>query len=71
MLKGYRTIIFNLVMPGLMILSTTGVIGAGESPTADEVNVFLDNLDGVLTAVWGIGNLVLRKVTTGPVGSKR
>ena len=69
-LKGYRTLAFNLIMPGLMILAATGIIGPGETPDAESVNVFLDNLEGVFTAVWAIGNIVLRKVTTGPMGTK-
>lgn len=69
MLKGYRTIIFNLIMPGLMILSTMGILGPGETPDAETVNQFLDNLDEMLMAAWAIGNLILRKITTGPVGT--
>lgn len=71
MFKGYRTVIFNVIMTGAMILSTTGVIGADVEVDADSVNVFLDNLEGVLTVVWGVGNLFLRKITTGPIGTKR
>lgn len=69
-LKGYRTVIFNLIMTAAMVASMQGWIGDGERPTADSVNAFLDNLEGVLAGVWGVGNIVLRFVTTTPIGQK-
>lgn len=70
MLKGYRTIVFNAIMLAVMILAQQGIITPEQSPTGDQVNVFLDNLDAVLAAVWGIGNVALRVVTNTPVGQK-
>ncbi len=58
-------------MTGIMIASIAGWITPEQAPEAEAVNVFLDNLDGVVAAVWGTGNLVLRGVTTGPVGTRR
>lgn len=68
--KGYRTVLFNLIMTAAMIASMQGWIGPGEQPDATAVNLFLDNLEGFLTAIWGVGNLVLRAVTTTPLGQK-
>ena len=71
MFKGWRTIIFN----GLMLLAMTGTQAgwwrAEEAPTGESVNGFLDNLDGVLTFVWGIGNVGLRMIPNTPVGKSR
>lgn len=68
MLKGYRTIIFNVLMTALMILSTTGVIGSEDVPGSGEINAFLDSLDVVIAGVWGIGNLIFRKITNTAIG---
>lgn len=69
-LKGYRTVLFNLIMTAAMVASMQGWIGAEQQPGADSVNLFLDNLEGVIAAVMGVGNIVLRFVTTTPIGQK-
>lgn len=69
-MKGYRTVIFNIIMVFFMILLATGVIAAGEVPEGETVNTFLDNLDVVLLGVTSVVNIFLRLVTTGPVGTK-
>lgn len=64
-LKGYRTIVFNLIMTIVMVLA---MWSPGESwPTQPEVNAFLDSLEIVLTFVWGLGNIVLRAITNTPI----
>lgn len=70
MLKGYRTIVFNAIMLAVMVLAQQGVITPEQSPDGEAVNAFLDNLDAVLAALWGIGNVGLRMVTNTPVGQK-
>jgi hypothetical protein len=67
-MKGYRTIIFNVIMAGIMVLSQFGLFGDTVAPDAAAVNQGLDTLEVILTAVWGAGNLGLRAVTTTPVG---
>lgn len=68
--KGYRTVIFNLIMTAAMIASMQGWIGSDDQPSAETVNLFLNNLEGVLAAIWGVGNIALRTVTTTPIGKK-
>lgn len=66
-MKGYRTILFNLLMSVMMLGATWGIdTGLDEG----SVNAFLDALDVVITFVWGIGNLWLRAITDTPVGQK-
>lgn len=69
-MKGYRTFVFNLIMPVLMILVTVGIIGPEEAPDAESVNMFLDNLEATLAGIWAIVNIILRALTTGPIGTK-
>ena len=63
MLQGYRTIIFNL----LMALAAAVRVLWPECPADEDISKYFD-------AIWMIvilvGNLVLRKFTTGPVGIK-
>lgn len=68
MFKGWRTIIFNVIMLGFMIASQTGMIGADQVPTGEAVSGWLDNLDLVLSGIWGVGNLGLRMITDTSVG---
>lgn len=71
MLKGWRTVVFNGIMLIAMIGTQSGWWTSEEAPTGESVNVFLDNLDGVLTFVWGLGNIGLRMVTNTPVGKSK
>lgn len=66
MLKGYRTVLFNLIMGVAALAVTLGYVEV--APSGDDVNVFLDHLDAVLSAVWLVGNLILRRMTTTPIG---
>ena len=67
MLKGYRTIIFNILMPVLMAVSLwTGEDVGGEG----ELNLMLDAVEEALVAVWAIGNMVLRAITNTRIGSR-
>lgn len=70
MLKGYRTIIFNAIMLAVMVATQAGIFTPEQAPDQAAVNLFLDNLDGVLTFVWGVGNVALRLVTNTAVGQK-
>lgn len=56
-MQGYRTIIFTLLM------TLIGLLGVKVSP--DLANHWLD----VFFAVWGIGAILLRQITTTPVGA--
>lgn len=71
MFKGWRTVIFNAIMLIAMAGTQAGWWGADEAPTGESVNVFLDNLEGVLTFVWGLGNVGLRMITSTPIGKSK
>lgn len=66
--KGYRTVLFNIVMAVVMI--TKSLNPDMESPSAEEVQQAVDMLDAAIAAVWGIGNVVLRAITTSPIFKK-
>ena len=67
-LKGYRTVIFNLVMTVVMVFS---LWKPGESwPGASEINSFLDSFEVAFAFLWGLGNIVLRAVTDTPIFKK-
>ena len=67
--KGYKTIIFNVVMGAVLIYNA--LVPDAPVPTQEEVggivDQVLDNLDALITVG---GNLWLRFVTTSPVFTK-
>lgn len=68
MLKGYKTVIFNVIMGLIMMIRALNP--DAEVPGDESVNAAIDALDVTLTALWGIGNLILRAITTSPVFKK-
>ena len=70
MLKGYKTVIFNIIMTVIMVISLWNPSEAQNLPDAGTVSGHIDTLDMLLSAVWGIGNVVLRAVTTTPIFKK-
>lgn len=68
MLKGYKTVIFNVIMTAILIANTTGLV------TIDAVELdvagTLDAVETALIAVWGFGNLLLRAVTNTSIFDK-
>jgi len=67
-MKGYKTIVFNVIMAALAALR----ILAPESvlPSDVDVNAALDAVDAALAAVLVIGNLILRAFTSTKIGKK-
>jgi hypothetical protein len=59
MLKGYRTIIWNLIGGTLAILETT------------DLSFLPQGWGGYVAILVAIGNLWLRTLTTGPVGTAK
>ena len=57
-MKGYRTLIFNLIMV------IVGLTGAELSPETAKKTA------EAFVTLWGAGNIVLRSVTTTPLGKK-
>jgi len=67
-MKGYRTIIFNVIMAALAairILAPESVL-----PSDIDVNAALEAVDAALAAVLVIGNLILRAFTDSKIGKK-
>ena len=58
-MKGYRTVVFNLVMGVVMLVNQVYGTEIGEA----QVGATIDALDAGLTGLWAIGNVVLRAVT--------
>jgi hypothetical protein len=67
-LKGYRTVIFNVIMAGLLVVR--GVFPEAELPDEAAVNTLIDGILGSIEAITIIGNLILRAFTTTPIGQK-
>jgi len=67
-MKGYKTVAFNVIMTALMVISLWSP--GSDLPDAGTINKLLGDLEGVITAVWGIGNVVLRAVTDTPIFKK-
>lgn len=67
-LKGYRTLIFNLAMG--VLLAIRGFYPDAELPDAPAVEAaigaFLDSLEVLIV----LGNVILRALTTTPIGKK-
>jgi hypothetical protein len=69
-MKGWRTVIFNALMGIIAMLGALGVIEGTDVPDAGAVNAFLDHIEAVVAFVTPLGNVLLRLITTGPVGTK-
>ncbi len=66
--KGWKTITFNIIMTATMILSLWSPEEASNIPGADAVNEVLNEAEKLIATIWGMGNVVLRAVTTTPLG---
>ena len=63
-MKGYKTVAFNAVMSFVMLLSVWKPDTASSLPGATEVSGLLDQAEMWIVAVWGIGSVMLRAVTS-------
>lgn len=68
MVKGYKTVIFNVLIGLLMVWKA--VSPESELPTPELLNGLLDSLYASLEAILVVGNIVLRAVTNTSVGRK-
>lgn len=68
MLKGYKTVIFNLIMGLIMMIRAMNP--DAEVPSDGAVTSAIDAIDVALTMAWSAGNLILRAVTTSPIFKK-
>lgn len=64
-MKGYRTIIFNVLMTSVMFVNLWNP--TAEMPDAAAMNAGLDVVDGAITFIWGAGNAILRAITNSPM----
>lgn len=67
-LKGYKTILFNVIMTIVMGLRLW--LPDAELPDEAAVTGAVNALDAFLTAAWGVGNMILRSVTNSPMFNK-
>ena len=67
-LKGYRTVIFNVIMGIIMLVRVFNP--DAQLPADEAVNQALDATSAALDAVWLVGNLVLRAITDSPIFRK-
>lgn len=68
LVKGYKTVIFNVLLGLLMVWKA--VSPESELPTPELLNGLLDTLYASLEAILVVGNIVLRAVTDTAVGRK-
>ena len=61
MLKGYRTIIFNVIMTLFMFINLWSP--STELPSGEDVKSAIENLDLAIAFFWGLGNVILRAIT--------
>lgn len=73
-IKGWRTIIFNVLMTPLSLMSLWGVdAGVGAGDVEGLLNQFMSLLDGAeafFITLQGLGNMVLRAITSTPIFNK-
>ena len=68
MFAGYKTVIFNVVMGGIMLVRALSP--DAELPGEEAVSASIDAFEIGLTAVWGVGNLILRAITSSAIFTK-
>lgn len=68
MFKGYKTVVFNIVMGAVMLVRALSP--DVELPSEDQVNSAFDAVEAGLTAIWTVGNLLLRAITDSPIFNK-
>lgn len=66
-LKGWRTVIFNVVMGGVLFWNQ---VIPDQQISPDEVTGAWNHLEAALISVYAIGNLVLRAVTDTRIGER-
>ena len=69
-MKGYKTIIFNVIMSAVMVISMWNQDAASSLPDAAQVTSLIDQAETWITAVWGVGNVILRSVTSTAIFKK-
>ena len=63
-MKGYKTVIFNVIMSAVMLISMWNPEASSSLPDASQVSGLMEQAEAWITAVWAIGNVGLRAVTS-------
>ena len=63
-MKGYKTIVFNVIMSVIMLATMWNPDAASSLPDASQVSGLMAQAETWITVVWGIGNGLLRAVTS-------
>jgi hypothetical protein len=64
-MKGWRTVAFNVIMTFVSVYAIKSP--GANAPDASVINAALDNVEALIPFIWGIGNVILRAVTTTPI----
>lgn len=64
-MKGFRTTAFNIAMT--VIAAVTIINPDAELPTPEAIDTGIDLVEAAVVAVWGVGNLILRAITSSPI----
>ena len=67
-MKGYRTLVFNLLMTGIVILKMW--YPEMELPVESDIVEGLDSVETAIAFILVIGNLFLRAITNTPIFRK-
>jgi len=67
MFKGYRTIIFNVVMMGGLLIKS--FYPEAVTPDVEQVGEMLDLIETAWASIWGVGNMYFRAITNTKIGS--
>lgn len=70
MLKGWKTIAFNVLMGAVLLLNQFGLFGSDPVPVADQVHAGLDSIEQGVAGLLVVGNMILRAVTNTTVLKK-
>ena len=65
-MKGYKTVVFNLIMGVVMFVNQV----LGTELDANELLTNLNGLEEAITGIWLTGNVWLRAVTDSPIFKK-
>lgn len=67
-LKGWKTILFNIIMIGFALVAVLNpeAVLPGEAAVKENIQA----LETVVVFFWGVGNVILRAVTNSPIFKK-
>jgi hypothetical protein len=64
-MKGYKTVAFNVIMGIIALLAVLNP--EADLPDGALVSAGLDNVEAAFVAVWTVGNLILRAITSSKI----